>query len=163
MASRGVNQATLIGNLGQDPEIRHTADGRAIANLSIATSEVWKDKATGEKKEQTEWHRCVAFGPLASVIENYLKKGSKVYIQGSIHTRKWQGDDGQDKYTTEIKIRDMQMLGDHGSARENNAYEGGFRTEAAQTPRAQPQAHPAATAPAPAAQVDAFAEDDIPF
>jgi len=106
-----LNKATLIGGLGKDPEIKHTQDGKTVCILSVATSETWKDKNTGEKKEQTDWHRVIFFGPIASVCEKYLVKGSKVYIEGSIHTKKWQDKNGQDKYTTEIKGREMKMLG----------------------------------------------------
>jgi single-strand DNA-binding protein len=100
-----VNKVILIGNLGADPEIRHTQDGRPIANLSIATSESWRDKSTGERKEKTEWHRVVIFSEgLAKIVEQYLKKGSKVYIEGQLQTRKWQDQSGQDKYTTEVVL-----------------------------------------------------------
>lgn len=100
-----VNKVILIGNLGADPEIRHTQDGRPIANLSIATSESWRDKNTGERKEKTEWHRVVIFSEgLAKIVEQYLKKGSKVYIEGQLQTRKWQDQSGQDKYTTEVVL-----------------------------------------------------------
>lgn len=116
MASRGVNKVILIGNLGADPEVRYTQNSTAIANLSIATSETWKDKQTGEPREQTEWHRCVAYRRLAEIAGEYLKKGSKVYVEGRLQTRKWQGQDGQDRYTTEIVINDMQMLDSRGGA-----------------------------------------------
>ena len=124
MASRGVNKVILIGNLGADPEIRYTQNSTAIANLSIATSENWKDKQTGEPREQTEWHRCVAYRRLAEIAGEYLKKGSKVYVEGRLQTRKWQGQDGQDRYTTEIVINEMQMLdsrGGGGMARRRHA------------------------------------------
>jgi len=111
----GINKVILVGNLGQDPEIRYTADGRPIANFSIATSESWKDKNSGEKREKTEWHRVVVFGKLAEICGEYLSKGRQVYIEGKLQTRKWQGQDGQDRYTTEIVIDSfngtMQMLG----------------------------------------------------
>ncbi|WP_375327000.1 single-stranded DNA-binding protein [Candidatus Tisiphia endosymbiont of Nemotelus uliginosus] len=107
MAS-SLNKATLIGNLGRDPEIRHTNDGKEIASFSVATSETWKDRATGEKKEKTEWHRVVVFNEgLVSVIKNYAKKGTKVYLEGSIHTRKWLDNSGQEKYTTEIVLQNF--------------------------------------------------------
>ncbi len=108
----GVNKMICIGNLGKDPEVRYSEGGSAMANFSIAVSESWKDKQTGEKMEKTEWIRIVAFGKLAEIIGKYLKKGSKVYIEGKLQTRKWQGNDGQDHYTTEVVARDMQMLGD---------------------------------------------------
>ncbi|HAK63234.1 MAG TPA: single-stranded DNA-binding protein, partial [Alphaproteobacteria bacterium] len=102
----GVNKVILIGNLGRDPEIRTTQDGRRIANLNIATSESWKDKSTGERREKTEWHRVVIFNDgLAGVAQQYLHKGSKVYIEGQLQTRKWQDQSGQDKYTTEIVLQ----------------------------------------------------------
>jgi single-strand DNA-binding protein len=104
--SGSLNEATLIGNLGKDPEIRHTQDGRAIANFSIATSESWTDKRSGEKREKTEWHRIVVFSEgLAKICEKYLKKGSKVFVRGSIQTRKWQDQSGTDRYTTEIVLQ----------------------------------------------------------
>jgi len=106
----GVNKAIILGNVGQDPEVRFMPDGKAVANISIATSESWTDKNTGQKQEKTEWHRCNAFGRLAEIIQQYVKKGSKLYIEGSIHTRKWQDQQGQDKYSTEIKIHNLQML-----------------------------------------------------
>ncbi len=114
MASRGINKVILIGNLGKDPEIRYTPSGDAIANLTVATSESWKDKQSGEQKELTEWHRVVAYGKLAQIMGEYLKKGSKVYVEGSLRTRKWQDKDGQDRYTTEIRCNEMQMLDGRG-------------------------------------------------
>ncbi|RUO42810.1 single-stranded DNA-binding protein [Aliidiomarina taiwanensis] len=108
--SRGINKVILIGNLGADPEMRYTQNSTAIANLSIATSESWKDRQTGEQREQTEWHRVVCYRRLAEICGEYLKKGSKVYIEGKLQTRKWQGQDGQDRYTTEIVANEMQML-----------------------------------------------------
>ncbi|WP_369309793.1 single-stranded DNA-binding protein [Providencia rettgeri] len=117
MASRGVNKVILIGNLGQDPEIRYMPNGGAVANLTLATSESWRDKQTGEMREKTEWHRVVIFGKLAEVAGEYLKKGSQVYIEGSLQTRKWQDQSGQDRYTTEVVVNiggSMQMLGGRG-------------------------------------------------
>ena len=113
MSSRGVNKVILIGNLGSDPEVRHMPNGNAVANVTIATSESWKDKQTGQQQERTEWHRVVFFGKLAEIAGQYLRKGSKVYIEGGLRTRKWQGQDGQDRYTTEIVCDiggTMQML-----------------------------------------------------
>lgn len=104
MASRGINKVILIGNLGNDPDIRYTADGRPIANLSIATSESWQDKNTGQQIEKTEWHRIVMFGKVAEIASQYLRKGSQVYIEGKLQTRKWQDNQGQDRYTTEIVV-----------------------------------------------------------
>ncbi|RTZ73815.1 MAG: single-stranded DNA-binding protein [Gammaproteobacteria bacterium] len=108
--ARGINKVILIGNLGKDPEVRYTTSGSAVTNITLATSESWKDKNTGETQERTEWHRIVFFNRLAEIAGEYLKKGSKVYIEGSLRTRKWQGQDGQDRWTTEIVANEMQML-----------------------------------------------------
>ncbi len=108
--SKGVNKVILIGNLGQDPEVRYMPNGDAVANFTMATSESWKDKNTGEQQERTEWHRIVAFKKLGEICGQYLKKGSKIYVEGKIQTRKWQDKEGQDRYTTEIVARDMHML-----------------------------------------------------
>lgn len=125
MASRGINKVILIGNLGADPEVRYTQNSTAIANLSVATSETWKDKQSGEQREQTEWHRVVCYRRLAEIAGEYLRKGSKVYIEGRLQTRKWQGQDGKDNYTTEIVCNDMQML-DGRSGGGQGANQGGF-------------------------------------
>ena len=109
--SRGVNKVILLGNLGRDPEIRYSASGGAIANVTLATSEQWKDKATGEPREATEWHRVVFFGRLAEIINQYLGKGSQIYVEGKLQTRKWQDREGRERYTTEIVAHEMQMLG----------------------------------------------------
>ncbi|MEQ5288209.1 single-stranded DNA-binding protein [Providencia huaxiensis] len=117
MASRGVNKVILIGHLGQDPEIRYMPAGGAVANLTLATSEAWRDKQSGEMREKTEWHRVVIFGKLAEVAGEYLKKGSQIYVEGSLQTRKWQDQSGQDRYTTEVVVNiggSMQMLGGNG-------------------------------------------------
>ncbi|KJV08022.1 single-stranded DNA-binding protein [Methylocucumis oryzae] len=106
-----LNKVTLIGNVGQDPDVRYMPDGSAVATLSIATSRRWKDKSTGERKESTEWHRVVIFRELAKIVSDYVKKGQQIYIEGSLRTRKWQGSDGQDRYTTEIIANVMHMLG----------------------------------------------------
>ena len=111
-----VNKALIIGNLGQDPEIKYTQSGSPVANLSVATSERWKDKNTGEQKEQTEWHRVVVFGRLAEIAEQYLKKGSKIFIEGKIQTRDWEDAEGNKKYTTEVVAREMTMLDSRASA-----------------------------------------------
>ncbi|MCX8963068.1 single-stranded DNA-binding protein [Erwinia psidii] len=124
MASRGVNKVILVGNLGQDPEIRYMPNGGAVANLTLATSESWRDKQTGETKEKTEWHRVVLFGKLAEVAGEYLRKGSQVYIEGSLQTRKWTDQAGVEKYTTEVVVNiggTMQMLG----GRQQHASSGG--------------------------------------
>lgn len=109
--ARGVNKAIILGSLGQDPDIRYTAGGAAVANISIATNEQWKDKESGEMQERTEWHRVVFFGRLAEIVGEYLRKGSQVYVEGRLQTRKWQDKEGQDRYTTEIVANEMQMLG----------------------------------------------------
>ena len=114
MASRGINTAIIVGNLGADPETRYTAGGTAVTNCNVATSDTWRDKTSGEMQERTEWHRIVFFARLAEVAGEYLKKGSKVYVEGRIQTRKWQGQDGQDRYTTEIVANEMQMLDSRG-------------------------------------------------
>lgn len=112
--ARGVNKAILIGNLGRDPEIRYSPSGAAVANVNIATTESWKDKNTGEQQEKTEWHRIVFFGRLAEIVGEYLKKGSQVYVEGRLQTRKWQDKEGNDRWTTEIVANEMQMLGGRG-------------------------------------------------
>jgi single-strand DNA-binding protein len=155
-----VNKVILIGNLGRDPETRYTADGAAITNITIATSDRWKDKASGEMKESTEWHRVAFFGRLAEIAGEYLKKGRPVYVEGRLRTRKWQDKDGQDRYTTEIVAENMQMLGSRegmgGGAPE---FESG-----GEEPRAPARSSPGKPAGAgkPAPSV-ADMDDDIPF
>ncbi len=155
MASKGVNKVILIGNLGADPETRYMPSGGAVTNIRLATSESWKDKNTGDTQERTEWHRVVFFNRLAEIAAEYLRKGSQVYIEGSIRTRKWQGQDGQDRYTTEIVANEMQMLG--GRPGSGNYAE----------PPAQRQAHPSQGSPRtptpPASENIADFDDDIPF
>lgn len=122
MASRGINKAILIGHLGQDPEVRYMPNGNAVVNMTLATSENWKDKNTGESKEKTEWHRVVLFGKLAEIAGEYLRKGSQVYIEGSLQTRKWQDQNGIERYTTEVIVNiggTMQMLGNRNSNSQN--------------------------------------------
>ena len=118
MASRGVNKVILIGNLGGDPEVRYMPSGNAVTNVTLATSESWKDKQTGQQQERTEWHRVVFFNRLAEVAGEYLRKGSKVYVEGSLRTRKWQDQAGQDRYTTEIVASEMQMLDSRGDGQQ---------------------------------------------
>ena len=113
--ARGVNKVILLGNLGADPETRYTASGSAVTNIRLATTDSWRDRQSGEQQERTEWHRVVFFSRLAEIAAEYLRKGSQCYIEGRIQTRKWQGQDGQDRYTTEIVASDMQMLGSRGS------------------------------------------------
>ena len=122
--ARGINKVILVGNLGQDPETRYMPSGGAVTNISVATSESWKDKQTGEQKDRTEWHRVAMFNRLAEVAAEYLRKGSQVYIEGKIRTRKWQDKDGNDRYTTEIIADEMQMLGGRGGAG-GGSFEGG--------------------------------------
>ena len=147
-----VNKVILVGNLGADPETRYMPNGDAVANIRLATTESWKDKASGEKKEITEWHRVVFYRKLAEIVGQYLKKGSAVYVEGRIRTRKWQDKEGQERYTTEIKGDSMQMLGGRSSGGSSEPYE---------APAARPAAAPAAKKPAPAAMDDL--DDDIPF
>ena len=120
MASRGINKVILVGNLGSDPEVRYMPNGGAVANITLATSESWRDKATGEQREKTEWHRVALFGKLAEVAGEYLRKGSQVYVEGQLQTRKWQDQNGQDRYTTEVVVQGysgvMQMLGGRNQA-----------------------------------------------
>lgn len=142
-----LNKAQIIGRLGQDPETRYTQSGSAVTNLSVATSESWKDKQTGEKKENTEWHRIVAFGKLAEIMGEYLRKGSQVYIEGKIQTRKWQDKDGVDRYTTEIVASQMVMLDTRGEQSK---------------PAAPPAAEPSPDNHGGKTAAD-FDEDDLPF
>jgi single-strand DNA-binding protein len=162
--ARGINKVILVGNLGGDPETRYTASGAAITNITIATSESWRDKQTGENQERTEWHRVVFFNRLAEIAGEYLRKGRQVYVEGALRTRKWQGKDGQDRYTTEIVANEMQMLGGRPGEASARPAGGGFRdsqpAKQDQAPAQQSQA-PAESAPAPVE--DNFAEDDIPF
>lgn len=148
-----VNKVILVGNLGADPEVRYLPNGDAVTNIRIATTESWKDKNTGEKKELTEWHRVVFYRKLAEIAGQYLKKGSQVYIEGRLRTRKWQGQDGQDRYTTEIEATEMQMLG-----RREGSGEASSREPAARPATARP-----AAAPAPSNSGFSDIEDDIPF
>lgn len=144
MASRGVNKVILVGNLGNDPEVRYLPSGGAVANLTIATSESWRDKATGEQREKTEWHRVSLFGKLAEVAKEYLHKGSQVYIEGQLQTRKWQDQNGQDRYTTEVVVQGfngtMQMLGGR-SGNQGQQQQGNWG--APSQPAAQPYNQPA--------------------
>jgi single-strand DNA-binding protein len=148
-----VNKVILVGNLGRDPETKYMPDGAAITNVSLATSFQWTDKASGEKKEETEWHRIVFRGRLAEIAGEYLKKGSQVYVEGRLRTRKWQDKEGQDRYTTEIVADTMQMLGSRSGAGEP-------RPEPMGAKAAEPKA--ASVAKKPAGKFDDM-EDDIPF
>ena len=157
--ARGVNKAIIVGTLGQDPDVKYTASGSPVVNISVATNESWKDKTTGENVEKTEWHRIVIFGKLGEIAAQYLKKGSQVYFEGKIQTRKWQDQTGNDRYSTERVANEMQMLGGKpggGSAVPFNPL--------AQQQQQQRQAPAQQSAPAPAAAApidDGF--DDIPF
>lgn len=151
MASRGVNKVILVGNVGQDPETRYSASGAAITNISLATSEAWKDKQTGQPQERTEWHRVVFFNKLGEIAGEYLKKGSKVYIEGSLRTRKWQSQQGQDQYTTEIVASEMQMLDSRQDSAPDN-----------QKPQSKPQQAPINQQPSPVG-IDSYDDDSIPF
>ncbi len=150
--ARGVNKVILVGNLGKDPEVRYMPNGNAVANITLATSESWKDKQTGEQQEKTEWHRVVMFRRLGEIAGEYLKKGSQVYIEGKLQTRKWQDNSGNDRYTTEIVANEMQMLGGRGGG------SAGFSADSAPSSKAAP-----APAPAPAAAGADDFDDDIPF
>ena len=174
--ARGIKKAIIVGTLGQDPEIKYTANGGAVVNVSVATNESWKDKQTGETQERTEWNRIVMFGKLAEIAGQYLKKGSQAYFEGKIQTRKWQDKNGQDRYTTEIVANEMQMLGgrqgsgntvpfdppqtsDTSSAPEKAApTDGGYDD----IPSDSPQKSDTKSAPAKVAPVD-DGFDDIPF
>lgn len=157
--ARGVNKVILVGNLGKDPEVRYMPSGGAAANITIATTDSWKDKQTGEKQERTEWHNVVFFNRLAEVVGEYLKKGAQVYVEGSLRTRKWQDKNGNDRYTTEIVATEMQMLGGRGGG--SGSFGGDAPAPAQpQSAPSQPQSAPASPAATPAAE--GF-DDDIPF
>jgi len=168
-----VNKVIVLGNLGRDPEVRYTANGAAICNIGIATSRQWKDKTTGEKQEETEWHRVVFYDRLAEIAGEYLKKGSSVYVEGRLKTRKWTDKDGVEKYTTEIVAAEMQLLGGRnsvGGGGEDSGNSMGASSPAgeARAPRAAPAPRSAPAArPAPAAQKTPTGfddmDDDIPF
>lgn len=141
---RGINKVILVGNLGRDPEVRYTASGGAITNITVATSDTWRDKESGETKERTEWHRVVFFGRLAEIAGEYLKKGSQVYLEGRLQTRKWQDQSGQDRYTTEIVAGEMQMLGGESRSHDTDAKAGNMQSR-------------------PRPEIDPELDDDIPF
>ena len=158
MASKGVNKVILVGNLGKDPEIRYMPSGGAVANLTLATSESWRDKATGEQKEKTEWHNVSIFGKLAEIAGEYLRKGSQIYIEGALQTRKWQDQSGNDRYTTEVVVQGyngtMQMLGGRqgggqpqGGFNQGGQSQGGFQQQAPQQQQGGFNQAPAQAAP----------------
>ncbi|WP_017444125.1 single-stranded DNA-binding protein [Gayadomonas joobiniege] len=187
MASRGINKVILVGNLGQDPDVRFMPNGNAVANLTLATSESWKDRNSGQMQEKTEWHRVVIFGKLAEIAGEYLRKGSQVYFEGKLQTRKWQDQNGQDRYTTEVVVDmtgTMQMLdrrSDNQGGQQGGYNQGGYNNQQPQGNYQQPnapqqynQAPPAqggqgrpAPAPAPKAappsEPNIDFDDDIPF
>ena len=152
--ARGINKVILVGNLGNDPDIRYTASDAAVANISLATTQSWRDKESGEQQERTEWHRIVFFGRLAEIVAEYLHKGSQIYVEGRLQTRKWQDKDGADRYTTEIVANEMQMLGSR-----NAGFASDEAPPASQSGRSAPAPQPAA---ATSNAVDDF-DDDIPF
>lgn len=164
--ARGINKVILVGNLGQDPETRYMPNGGAVTNFSLATTDSWNDKQSGQRQDRTEWHRIVLFNKLGEIAGQYLKKGSQVYIEGRLQTRKWQGQDGQDRYTTEIVANDMQMLGgrggDGGTASYGGGGGGGSYGGGQPQQNARPQQGGGQSAPPPMSGPDDF-DDDIPF
>ena len=160
-----INKVILVGNVGQEPEIRSTQDGREIASFSVATSESWKDKQSGEAQERTEWHRVVFMGKLAEIAGEHLNKGSQVYVEGSLRTRKWTDQAGIEKYSTEIRADQMQMLGSREGMGGNRAEgsDGGERQSYSRPAAAAPAQRPAAAAPSKAASGFDDMDDDIPF
>jgi len=161
--ARGVNKVILVGNCGKDPETRYTPSGAAVTNISIATTESWKDKNTGERQDKTEWHNIVFFGRLAEIAGEYLKKGSQVYVEGSLTTEKWTDKSGNDRYTTKIKANEMQMLGGRGDGNfggGNNNFQQQNQQPAQQQSQPQQQQN---AAPAFSGADDNAFDDDIPF
>jgi len=156
--ARGVNKVIIVGNLGQDPETRYMPSGSAVTNFTVATNESWKDKQTGEQKDRTEWHRVAMFNRLAEIAAEYLRKGSQVYIEGKLRTRKWQGQDGNDRYTTEIIADEMQMLGSRGDGGGGGSFGGGSSKGGGKGGGSKASGGSAPPAPGP----DDF-DDDIPF
>lgn len=156
--ARGINKVILVGNLGKDPDVRYMPSGSQVTNVTIATSESWKDKQSGESKERTEWHNVVFFNRLAEIAGQYLKKGSQCYIEGSLRTRKWQDKEGKDRYTTEIVANEMQMLGGRGGGGTGSMGGDDYGSSQQGGGSSQPQR----SAPAPAGN-DNFDDDDIPF
>ncbi len=154
--ARGVNKVILVGNLGKDPEVRYTTSGAAVSSVSIATTSAWKDKS-GEQQESTEWHNLVFFGRLGEVVGEYLKKGSQIYAEGRLQTRKWQDKEGHDRYTTEVVVNDMQMLGGRGEGGG-----GGFKQAPPAAAASSSSSAAASSATAAKAPADDF-DDDIPF
>jgi single-strand DNA-binding protein len=154
--ARGINKVILIGNLGADPETRSMPSGMSVTNIRIATSESWKDKQSGETKERTEWHSVAMFGRLGEIAAQYLRKGSQVYIEGSLRTRKWQDKEGKDRYTTEIIANEMQMMGGRGGSGGGSGGGAGMGGGESRERSPMPEAAPAATGPGDF-------DDDVPF
>ena len=157
-----VNKVILVGNLGKDPEVRYAPSGAAICNITLATSRNWKDKASGEKREETEWHRVVFYDKLAEIAGEYLKKGRPVYVEGRLKTRKWTDKDGLDKYTTEIIAEEMQLLGGREGGGSGGSDDGYSRPRESAPSRPAPSRVPAPAASKPAGNFDDM-DDDIPF
>lgn len=165
MASRGVNKVILVGNLGQDPEVRYMPNGNAVANLSLATSESWKDQQ-GQMQERTEWHRLTMYKRLAEVAGEYLKKGSQIYVEGKLQTRKWQDQQGQERYTTEIVVDQMQMLGGRNEGQQSPPSNQGQGSQGNRYASSQGQGSSQGrqrTPKPPMAEPDFDFDDDIPF
>ena len=160
--AKGINKVILIGNVGGDPEVRYMPNGNAVTTLSLATSESWKDKQTGEKQERTEWHNIVIYRKLAEIAGEYLKKGRPVYIEGRLQTRKWQTKEGQDRYTTEIIADQMQMLGGREGGGGSSSYDASDEDQSRPQQTSRPAQAAPAQQPASGGDFDAF-EDDIPF
>ncbi|MCF6236516.1 MAG: single-stranded DNA-binding protein [Gammaproteobacteria bacterium] len=170
--SRGINKVILVGNLGNDPETRYMPNGNAVTNITIATSDSWKDKQSGEQQERTEWHRVVFFNRLAEIAGEYLRKGSQVYVEGRLQTKKWQDNNGNDRYTTEIVASEMQMLGGRAGGGGGNmgggqqyggdSMGGGGEQRAPTSKPAQQQNQPQQSQPQKSGGMDDF-DDDIPF
>ena len=164
MAQRGVNKVILVGNCGQDPEIKHLPSGGAVTNISLATSETWKDKQTGAQQERTEWHRVVFFNRLAEIVGDYVGKGRKIYVEGRLQTRKWQDQNGNDRYSTEIIANEMQMLDSRADAAQSGSA-GGMSGGAAPAGAATAGETPGGAAPVQQQPAPNFSDldDDIPF
>ena len=158
--ARGINKVILVGNLGNDPETRYMPNGNAVTNITIATSDSWKDKQSGEQQERTEWHRVVFFNRLAEIVGEYLRKGSQVYVEGRLQTRKWQDNNGNDRYTTEIVANEMQMLGARGGSGGGQQYGGDSMGGGGEQPSSKPAEQQ--SQPQKSGGMDDF-DDDIPF
>ena len=165
--SKGINKVILVGHIGADPEIRYTSNNLPVGNIRLATSDNWKDKQTGERREATEWHRLVLFGRLAEIARDYTHKGSQVYIEGRLQTRKWQDRDGNDRYTTEVVVNDLTLLGSRGADAAPGDSHGSFQEDGGNAPPASPGdnggGQPGKAARAPDQGGDGDIDDDIPF